>query len=231
MTTRQATAIAAALFGPLAAISAAQEPTCDFSLASGYGHTVCYEPGYAQDAELARDILDLAAQRFMVKYGAAGPFDLAVKLYAQPTGRVRAGYTYFDGSAIHYLAPSAPERAGRRSSLGLPQDSTAYHNGQRPANDAFQQQYRRDAARPWTTDSGRALISGDTSGFSGPLFTGLSSPPFQWRARSCPWPTSNSSVCSNWSNVINWSVASCARTCVGWDVSSRRRCVEAGGGR
>ena len=68
-----------------------------------------------------------AAQRLRWKYGPAEPFDLEVKLYAHPSGNVNAGYTYFDGSAIHYLTPSAPERTGRSSRLGLPQDSRAYH--------------------------------------------------------------------------------------------------------
>ncbi len=40
--------------------AAAQEPTCDLRLV-GDGYSVCYEPGYAQDAELEREILDLAA--------------------------------------------------------------------------------------------------------------------------------------------------------------------------
>ena len=33
---------------------------------------------------------------------------------------IAPGRTYFDGSAIHYLTPSAPERNGPASSLGLP---------------------------------------------------------------------------------------------------------------
>ena len=37
---------------------------------------------------------------------------------------IAPGRTYFDGSAIHYLTPSAPERNGPTSSLGLPLDST-----------------------------------------------------------------------------------------------------------
>ena len=87
--------------------AAAQEPTCDLRLV-GDGYSVCYEPGYAQDAELAREILDLAAQRLRVKYGPPDPFDLDVKLYTAPTGAVQAGRAYFDGRAIHYLPPSAP---------------------------------------------------------------------------------------------------------------------------
>ena len=101
----------------LTATATGQEPTCDLRLA-GDGYTVCYESGYAADAELAREILDLAVQRLGMKYGRAEPFDLEVKLYAEPTAAVHAGRTYFDGGAIHYLTPSAPERHGRTSSLG-----------------------------------------------------------------------------------------------------------------
>ena len=89
------------------------------------------------------------------------------------------------------------------------------NNDQRPANhDVLRQQYRRDASRPWTTN--RAfdawIGAGDRSGFSTPLFTGPSSPPFQWRARSCPTGERSDAACSNWSNVINWTAASCAAT-------------------
>ena len=40
----------------------------------------------------------------------------------------------------------------------------------------------------------------------------VSSPPFQWRARSCPRQTQTDDMCSDWSNVISWTAASCART-------------------
>lgn len=87
------------------------------------------------------------------------------------------------------------------------------NNDRRPANhEVFQQQYRRDASRPWTTKSSLALVLGNTSGFSTPLFTSVSSPPFQWRARSCPRQRQTDNVCSNWSNIINWTAASCARS-------------------
>ena len=101
------TALVAAIVGALPGTSAAGEPTCELRLV-GYGYTVCYEPGFAHDAELARDIVDLAAQRLRWKYGPADPVALDVKLYGEPTGRVRSGYTYFDGSAIHCLTPSPP---------------------------------------------------------------------------------------------------------------------------
>ena len=384
--------IAAAIFASLAGMASAQEPTCDLQVA-GDGYVVCYESGYVEDAEFAREILDLTAQRLRTKYGPADPFDLEVKLYPEPTDSVYAGRTYFDGSSIHYLTPSAPERNGRTSSLGLPLDSSEYHyktltheyfhafhrarsshsfgwggwfreglaefegifgtaphngpelydlliehvyenrrhrvfccrtlqpgietitttdvynagaailkfledrfgagvhvrlltgqqatfedalaeeltshvttvsetfdglrewlsdrygqlnephegdytpslactgrysqrtsgdlsfevrilnNAQRPAShEAFQQQYRPDASQPWTTRSTIAIVpkSFSASNYSTPLFTSLSSPPFQWRARSCPRRAQTSDACSNWSNTINWTVASCA---------------------
>ena len=92
------------------------------------------------------------------------------------------------------------------------------NNDRRPESHvAFRQQYRSDASTPWTTASGQALIPVDssTSGFSTPLFTGISSPPFQWRARACPRQRQSDVVCSNWSNIINWTAASCASTRVG----------------
>ena len=86
------------------------------------------------------------------------------------------------------------------------------NNEERPAaHEVFRQQYRRDASHPWTTDGGARVI-GSTSGFSTPLFTSPSSPPFQWRARSCPAGTETDRACSNWSNIINWTAARCAST-------------------
>ena len=370
----------------MATIATAAEPTCDLRLV-GDGYSVCYEPGYAQDAELAREILDLAAQRLRVKYGPPDPFDLDVKLYTAPTGAVQAGRAYFDGRAIHYLTPSAPDRAGGTSSLGLPHNSTEFHyktltheyfhafhkarsshsygwagwfhealpefegifgtapyNGpelydfliehvyerrrnrifccrtlqdsietittsdvynagaailkfledqfgadihvrlltsraatfeaaltdelashamtvpetferlrawlsethrgtgatytpsmactgrywQRPdgtfsfdvrilnnprrpeSHEIFQQQYRPAASRPWTTHTELSSVPRNGSGFSNPLFTGPASRPFQWRARSCPRQSQTIRTCSNWSNTIDWTAASCA---------------------
>ena len=74
------------------------------------------------------------------------------------------------------------------------------NNDRRPANhELFQHQYRSDASLPWTTESSLAVVPPglDTSNYSTPL-----SPPFQWRARSCPRHAQNSNTCSNWSNII-----------------------------
>ena len=377
----------------LTATATGQEPTCDLRLA-GDGYTVCYESGYAADAELAREILDLAVQRLGMKYGRAEPFDLEVKLYAEPTAAVHAGRTYFDGGAIHYLTPSAPERHGRTSSLGLPLDGIAFHyktltheffhafhrarnrnsfdwsgwfreglaeyegifntapyngddthdrlirevhdeqrhrvfccrtlepgietitttdiynagatilwfledrfgpgvhvrlltsrlstfeegltdalsshattvaeafeqlrewlaeryatrdgpgrapeykpnmtctgrywtrrtgrlsfevrivnNDQRPADHVvFQHQYRTGASIPWVTSPELSSVRLDATSYGNavPLFTSVSSPPFRWRARSCPVAAQTDDVCSDWSNVIEWTAASCA---------------------
>ena len=97
------------------------------------------------------------------------------------------------------------------NSGGISFEVRILNNYQRPAShEVFQQQYRPDAFRPWTTKSSLSLVSGDTSGFSTPLFTSVSSAPFQWRARSCPRSAQTDDVCSNWSNIINWTAASCA---------------------
>ena len=84
-----------------------------------------------------------------------------------------------------------------------------------PDHVGFQQQYRPEASRPWTKKSTLSVFSGNASGFSNPLFTSVSSPPFQWRARSCPYRPRTDEACSNWSNVIDWTAASCASTRVG----------------
>ena len=100
-----------------------------------------------------------------------------------------------------------------RSTAGLSFEVQILNNEQRPANHGvFQQQYRRDASRPWTTDRTISGVSGDRSGYSTPLFTSTSSPPFQWRARSCPSSQTTDGACSNWSNTINWTAETCART-------------------
>ena len=99
-----------------------------------------------------------------------------------------------------------------------------YRGGQRPAFEArilndeqraatrnvFQQQYRRNASRGWTTHEGLSLIPrGVTvSNFSNPLFTGPDSAPFQWRVRACE---GNGTHCGPWSNTVNWTAAACAR--------------------
>ena len=76
----------------------------------------------------------------------------------------------------------------------------------------FQQQYRPDASHSWTTSSTSTviLLNWSHSNFSTPLFSSLSSSPFQWRARSCPAHTRSDNRCSNWSNTIDWTAASCA---------------------
>ena len=113
--------------GLAAAPAGAREPTCDLHLV-GDGYIVCYESRrYAADAELAREIIDDAARRLRRKYGRPVPFELQVKLYARPGNGVGPGQTYFDGRAIHYLTPSARQRRGRTSVLGLPLDSEEFH--------------------------------------------------------------------------------------------------------
>ena len=87
------------------------------------------------------------------------------------------------------------------------------NNDQRPAEHVvFQQQYRPDASHSWTTSSTSTvlLLNWSHSNFSTPLFSSLSSSPFQWRARSCPAHTRSDNRCSNWSNTIDWTAASCA---------------------
>ena len=89
------------------------------------------------------------------------------------------------------------------------------NNDRRPArHQLFQQQYRSDSSHSWTTPLGLTILPTTTnsSGFANPLFTGPSSAPFQWRARSCPREAQTDDVCSNWSNTINWTAASCAAT-------------------
>ena len=86
------------------------------------------------------------------------------------------------------------------------------NNEQRPANHGvFQQQYRPDGSRPWTTEGSVALVSSDRSGFSTPLFTSTSSRSFEWRARSCPMSQTTDRACSEWSNTIHWTPSTCAR--------------------
>ena len=90
------------------------------------------------------------------------------------------------------------------------------NNDRRPTNhQVFRKQHRPDASHQWTTSSNISIVSGDTSGFSTPLFTSVSSPGFQWRARSCPLRVRTDDTCSNWSNIIDWTAASCASTRVG----------------
>ena len=81
----------------------------------------------------------------------------------------------------------------------------------------FQSQYRANSALPWTTKRSlaRVRLSTDRSGYSTPLFDGLSSAPFQWRARTCPQYSQSDATCSDWSNIVNWTVTSCAVRQVG----------------
>lgn len=101
------------------------------------------------------------------------------------------------------------------NSGGISFEVRILNNDQRPlSHDVVQQQYRRDASGPWTTDPTLSLVVPglEASGFSTPLFTDVSSPPFQWRARSCPRQAQTDDMCSDWSNVISWTAASCAGT-------------------
>ena len=99
---------------------------------------------------------------------------------------------------------------------GISFEARVLNNDRRPpGHEGFQQQYRPEASRPWTLKSTLSRFGGSTSGFSNPLFTSVSSPPFQWRARSCPLRVRTDDTCSNWSNIIDWTAASCASTRVG----------------
>ena len=118
--------------------------------------------------------------------------------------------------------PYTPSMActGRYSypnSGGISFEVRILNNDQRPpSHRVFQEQYRPDASHVWATDRGRYrgltyIPRGSSkSNFSTPLFTSVSSPPFQWRARSCPLERQNNRACSNWSNIIDWTAASCA---------------------
>lgn len=157
--------------------------------------------------------------------------EIHYKLFEKPMNEALADYGVETEAAFRELdewldqkystPPTGPDSyvpsmacTGRywRSSSGLSFEVRILNNGQRPsAHDAFQSQYRRDASRPWTTKSSVALVRQDSSGFSTPLFTSTSSPPFQWRARSCPLFQPTDRSCSAWSNTINWTAATCAR--------------------
>ena len=83
------------------------------------------------------------------------------------------------------------------------------NDGERPAvSQLFQRVDRPDASHPWTVRSFALVPKGRSFGNATPLFSGVSSAPFQWRARACE--TQDGSRCSNWSNTINWTAASCA---------------------
>lgn len=102
-----------------------------------------------------------------------------------------------------------------RSTSGLSFEARILNNDERPANHQWlQQQYRIDASHPWTTDATISVlpVERDASGFSTPLFTSAASPPFHWRARSCPTGQRSDAACSNWSNTINWTASTCAVT-------------------
>ena len=66
--TATAAAVALGLMTGMTGVAAAQEPMCDLRL-QGDGYTVCYELGYEDDADLARSILDQAAQRLIGRGG------------------------------------------------------------------------------------------------------------------------------------------------------------------
>ncbi|MCY4505823.1 MAG: hypothetical protein OXG35_02495 [Acidobacteria bacterium] len=71
----------------------------------------------------------------------------------------------------------------------------------------FRFDYRQDSGDAWILEGTRSHVSGALSYVHLPLFESLSSPPFEWRARACPAGTS---PCSDWSEVVRWTVRSCA---------------------
>ena len=100
-----------------------------------------------------------------------------------------------------------------KSSGGLSFEVQILNNQERTEDDTlFQSQYRSNSSFPWTTHRSFARVgqSTDRSGYSTPLFNSLHSPPFQWRARTCPQYAPSNETCSDWSNVINWTVTNCA---------------------
>ena len=86
------------------------------------------------------------------------------------------------------------------------------NNGRRPTtHEIFQQQYRPDASVPMDYGAQNApwiaLRIAPRSGFTTPLFSSASSPPFRWRARS--WMSTrdqqSDDVCyASGQNIINW---------------------------
>ena len=72
--------------------------------------------------------------------------------------------------------------------------------------------YRSNSSQAWVEDGGTSVVNSnsDTYGVSLPLFTGPSSRPFEWQARSCSVETRGE--CSNWSNTLQWTAARCANT-------------------
>ena len=96
-------------------------------------------------------------------------------------------------------------------------EAIVLNNNQRPADHLYlQHQYRVNQSYEWTLD-GFAIVSGDSSGFSVPLFTDLSSRPFEWQARSCA--DTYGVECSKWSNIVYWTVSSCANQELSWQFS------------
>ena len=84
------------------------------------------------------------------------------------------------------------------------------NNQQRPPeHQVFRFQYRQNSTIPWVngTASGVPLYANE-SNVTLPLFQGMSSSPFEWRTRSCRDGSDN--LCSDWSNTVQWTVASCA---------------------
>ena len=116
-----------------------------------------------------------------------------------------------NNSSLYTPQMGCTGRYWRRDDGQLSFEVRLLNSGERPADhDLFTQQYRANTSQPWTTDGSTTWpLDRDTSGFATPLFAGLSSSPFQWRARSCP-RSQNDSECSSWSNVINWIASSCA---------------------
>ena len=78
-----------------------------------------------------------------------------------------------------------------------------------PGYNTFDFQYRSTPIEPWITHDMSSIISRGyyiVANLTLPLFQGLSSPPFEWRARACP----PDGLCTDWSDTIYWTVSSCA---------------------
>ena len=75
----------------------------------------------------------------------------------------------------------------------------------------FKQQYRANGNQAWVSKSGNSIVPWEfsQSSYSVPLFSGPNSLPFEWRVRAC---SNTDLACSDWSNVVHWTVASCAQS-------------------
>ena len=139
-----------------------------------------------------------------------------IQLYADIRNYVGSWASSIDRSS--YVPNLACTGRWWHSSSGRSFEVQILNNQERMEDDTlFQSQYRSTSSLPWTTKRGfsRVRQSIDRSGYSTPLFDSLHSPPFQWRARTCPQYAQTDETCSDWSNVINWTVTSCAARQVG----------------